>query len=304
MPTIIRGDKFFFICASVFMAIFIWFYVLGTETVVIEKEVPLIVEVPDEKYLSQQTYEFVTFTLKGPKAFIRSVEKEEKKILIDLKKVAKRSSSNSFSIKINKNDLITPFGIEVEKVTPNSVAIKLEKMVTKKLRIKPLVEDDLNLYRFGLNRMVPATVLVKGPRSLLKRRGQLTTKEVPARALLGQTHYLMELDLPKGMELSPNQSQTVGMEYSLVPRAPNIRLKKVPIVLQEGSSFRTLRRTAFLEAFSPDSPPDENILKQLKVVGILDAKKKGKQQVNLQIKLPGEVYLMKLKPQKIFVTAE
>ena len=100
---------------SVLISLLIWIYVVTTEKVQFEKVVQLEYILPEEMVFSRPPPRDVTFVLRGMRAFVPSVIKNDKKIVVDL---SRTSSHNGHEYHIE---------LELEKMVlgPSLIPLKV-----------------------------------------------------------------------------------------------------------------------------------------------------------------------------------
>src|SRR5665647_1048511 len=163
---------------SVFLAIFLWVYVLNSEKVKFEKTVQLEYILPDEMMLAQKPPSEVTFLIEGPRAFVRTVAEREDRLIIDLNRANAKRQLN-FQVDINPTQLSLPFGMMVERVLPRKISIRLEKKASRivplRLQTQGSLPQSLHMTEVMLN---PSAVEVSGPRSIISLLKELPTKPI------------------------------------------------------------------------------------------------------------------------------
>ena len=97
---------------AIFFAVSLWFYVLNSEPVQIEKKLSINYITPKGYMVASLAEKEVTLKIKGSKAFIQNIFTNKEKLNVDLNPYFV-SSGKSFKVKFYVSDVTVPFGVEV-----------------------------------------------------------------------------------------------------------------------------------------------------------------------------------------------
>lgn len=164
-----------------FFAISLWYYVLNSEAVEVEKKLPINFTVPKGMVLLSPIHREVTIKLKGSKAFIKNIFSNNEKLNIDLTAYYRPETlqmEKSFKVKIYPTDVSIPFGVNILDISPKELAIELDHKALKEVPIKLQYIGELPSKRKLKDLILsPDKILLSGPITLL--RNITTVETVP-----------------------------------------------------------------------------------------------------------------------------
>lgn len=163
---------------AIFFAVSLWFYVLNSEPVQIEKKLTINYVLPKGYTISSLSEKEVTLKVKGSKAFIQNIFTNKEKLTVDLNPYFV-SSGKSFKVKFYASDVAVPFGVEVTDISPKETVIELDRMVMLEMPIKvQYIGDaprDRKIKEVAIN---PQSIMISGPIEILKTLSRLETAPV------------------------------------------------------------------------------------------------------------------------------
>lgn len=163
---------------AIFFAVSLWFYVLNSEPVQIEKKLTINYIVPKGYTIASLNESEVTLKVKGSKAFIQNIFSNKEKMNIDLNPYF-LSSGKSFKVKFYATDINVPFGVEVIDISPKETIIDLDRMVTMEMPIKVQYIGDAPKDRKIKEVLIdPKSIRISGPVEILKSVSRLETAPV------------------------------------------------------------------------------------------------------------------------------
>jgi YbbR domain-containing protein len=297
----LRSKKHSLKILSFLTAIVLWSYVLSASRSVIEKTVTVQYLLPDDTVFQVKPVQEINVTFEGPRAFIRSIVDKDEKLVIDLTKPPYVNNSKP-QIILRATDIVVPFGIQAQKVSPRALSLKLEKKMSKILPVKipnfPELPTDLEMT--GL-KVSPKEVEVTGPRSVIQRMKEVSTKSIDVENLYGQSSLVLDWNFPDE-RVVVTKGASPEIRYNLKARRSNLLLEKVPIRLMgDGELLRQQEVDLILWA-----PTDivrrvdkRDINVQVWAEVPLDAK--GKVEVELRAVLPPRLHLVEIRPKRVLV---
>ncbi len=288
---------------SIFLSLFLWVYVLNSEKVVFEKTVQLEYILPDDMMFAQKPQHEVSFTIEGPRAFVRTVADREDRLVIDLNR-ANTKKQLSFQIGIDPTQLSLPFGMVVERVNPRRLNIRLEKKASKivpvRLHFAGQLPEKLSL---GKTELTPSEVEVYGPRSLIQSLKEIPTRPIELETLLGQENVPVEINLPDE-RLTLTSGHDLTLRYQLRATSSNLELKDQPIKLMTHSrNASPSAKTADLKLLVPEKviKNRSNISSSVQVWADIPENASGRVEVPLKVVLPPGIHLLEISPKTIVV---
>lgn len=155
-----------------FFAISLWYYVLNSEALEVEKKLPVNFILPKGMLLVSPIDQEITIKMKGSKAFIKNIFSNKEKLKIDLS-VYYRPESNqkdkTFKIKVYPSDINVPFGVNILDISPKEIAIELDHKGLKEIPIKMQFIGALpNKRKFKEMIIDPEKVMISGPIEVLR----------------------------------------------------------------------------------------------------------------------------------------
>jgi YbbR domain-containing protein len=289
---------------SVFMAIFLWIYVLNSEKVKFEKTVSLEYILPSNMMFAVKPVQEVVFMIEGPRAFVKTVAEREDKLIIDLNR-QKRRKQTSFSIDIVPTQLNLPFGMVVERVLPRKIQISLEKraskMVPVKVRFKGQFPDELSLTKLEV---IPSEVRIMGPASVIKRMREIQTTQIDKENLIGFNEIPVEPRLVDS-RISFEPGTNLRISYKLKATSANLVLKDIPIRFLTQMKTSSPTSSATLKLLAPPGAKDRsNISSSVQIWADIPSNTKGRIEVPLKAIIPPGIHLLEIVPKSIIVNVK
>lgn len=289
---------------SIFMAIFLWIYVLNSEKVKFEKTVALEYILPSNMMFAVKPVQEVVFMIEGPRAFVKTVAEREDKLIIDLNR-QKRRKQTSFSIDIVPTQLNLPFGMVVERVLPRKIQISLEKraskMVPVKVRFKGQLPDELSLTKLEV---IPSEVRIMGPASVIKRMREIQTTQIDKENLIGFNEIPVEPRLVDS-RISFEPGTNLRISYKLKATSANLVLKDIPIRFLTQMKTSSPTSSATLKLLAPPGAKDRsNISSSVQIWADIPSNTKGRIEVPLKAIIPPGIHLLEIVPKSIIVNVK
>lgn len=163
---------------AIFFAVSLWFYVLNSEPVQIERKLPINYIMPKGYLVSNLPSPEVTLKIKGSKAFIQNIFTNKEKLTIDLNPYFV-SSGRNFKVKFYSSDVNVPFGVEILDISPKETLIQLDRRETMELPVKvQYIGDAPKGRKIREVKILPQNVMISGPVEILKTVSRLETAPV------------------------------------------------------------------------------------------------------------------------------
>ncbi len=289
---------------SAFLSVFLWIYVLNSEKVKFEKTVTLEYIMQSDMIFAERPIQEVIFLIEGPRAFVRTVAEREDRLVIDLNRVNGKRQLN-FAVDINPTQLSLPFGMVVERVLPKRIQIRLEKKANRIIPLRPLftgeLPDKLSLAKTELS---ATEVEVYGPRSVIAKMKELTTKPIELDSLTGdQNEIPVEVLLPDD-RLILTSGHDLKLKYELKAASANLTLDDIPIKLMTHSKqTSSVIKVARLKILVPDRvlKNRSNVSSSVQVWADIPPDALGRTEVPLRVVLPPSMHLLEVTPKSIVV---
>ena len=159
---------------AIALATVLWFTVAGEHVVERSLRVPLeFRNIPPQLEIVGDPPATVDVRLRGSSALLSRLGPGEVVAMIDL--AAARPGSRLFHLRAD--EIRSPYGVEVAQVLPATLALELERSVTRTVTVKPAIEGE-PAPGFVVGQIVsePATVQVAGPESRIRQLTEATTE--------------------------------------------------------------------------------------------------------------------------------
>lgn len=163
---------------AIFFAVSLWFYVLNSEPVEIEKQIQIEFQLPKGYAISSQTERELSLKLKGSKAFIGNVFSNKEKLVIDLNPYFKKFGKN-FKVQYHPSQLTVPFGVDILEMHPKEANIEIDRLVQMQLPVKVLYIGNMAYdKKFKEVLIDPENVMVSGPIDVMRKMSKVETTPV------------------------------------------------------------------------------------------------------------------------------
>lgn len=194
-------------------ALALWFFVAGQSRTEVGFLVPLGFKgIPKDMVMTSTPPDEMEVRVTGPKLFINNLSPTQITAEIDLS--GAREGLNTY--RIQTKDIITPMGVEVQRLRPSSVEVKLEKVVRAELPVKPkLTGRPAAGYRVADVSVSPRTIAVTGTEREMKNMKEIRTRPIDISGIDAPLNVKVQLD-QAGLELRSLSVDSV--EVRILPR--------------------------------------------------------------------------------------
>lgn len=153
---------------SALLAVSLWFYILNSESIEIEKKLPINYILPKGMVMVSFSEKEVTLKLKGSKAFISNIFSKKEKFKVDLNPYYQTTGKN-FKVKFYATAVEVPFGVEVLDISPKETQVELDQLAMTSVPLKVQMIGELPIGRkLKEFHLMPENVLLSGPIEILK----------------------------------------------------------------------------------------------------------------------------------------
>jgi YbbR domain-containing protein len=211
---------------AIFFAISLWFYVLNSEPVEVEKKIHIEFLVPKGFAISSLTDREIMIKLKGSKAFIGNIFSNKEKVVIDLNPYYKKFGK-SFKVSYHSSQIAVPFGVDILEMKPKEAVIEIDRLVTMELPVKITYIGNLNYdKKFKEVSIDPPQIMVSGPIDVMKKLSQIVSNPI----------NLSNIDKPEGTITVPLDEIDSRLSFEENPR---VKLKyKVQLTIPKRSELK------------------------------------------------------------------
>ena len=211
---------------AIFFAVSLWFYVLNSEPVEIEKKIQVQFILPKGFAISSMTDRELLIKLKGSKAFIGNVFSNKEKLVIDLNPYFKKFGK-SFKVQFHPSQISVPFGVDILEMKPRESAIDIDRMVSMELPVKVQYIGNMAYdKKFKEMGVEPQSIMVSGPIEVIKKLSRIETNPV----------NLSNIEKEEGIITVPLDELDSRLSFEENPR---VRLKyKVQLTIPKRSDIK------------------------------------------------------------------
>lgn len=176
---------------AVLLAIMVWYFVVGEERAEVSLTVPLeLINIPRNLIVVNNLPQAIELWVNGPRSLVRSLSTENIGKSLDLAKT--RPGTISFSI--SSEGIPLPRGVIITRINPTQVNVVLQKLGTKKIKIKPrIIGKPAPGYEVVSVQVNYEQVEIAGPEGVVESLESLYTKPVDIQGIkdnLKQRTYL------------------------------------------------------------------------------------------------------------------
>jgi len=153
--------------ASVVIAMALWFFVNSRGVSEITMAVPIeIKNLPDGYEIVKQKINEVDLGLRGHERLIKNIRIKDIRVYIDMS----RMKEGWGIYYINKENIRVPPSIEVTKIDPSALKLKVEKTVTRDVPLKSDIKGrPLDGFRIESVSIEPGSVTIEGAESVVRK---------------------------------------------------------------------------------------------------------------------------------------
>ncbi len=283
---------------SLFFAIVLWFFV------VLEDKVEQIVEVGINcQHLSEKLVavkpppDKILVKVVGPRSILRNLTRRPLSLTLDLRDFG----PGSHIINIHKKDLSLPAGLEVISIEPKEFEIVLERLITRRVSVEPLLEGSPPFgWKVAKVEINPDKVRIIGPESVILRLHRVKTKPIDINGCTGEIVKITELDLPD--QVKSISTKLVKVRIKIVEKVVEREIKHLPVkAIGIHKKVSLVPNTIFVLLKGPERVLGPFSETKIEAVADLHNLKAGKHKVKVKLSMPAKVEVLKLRPQIITV---
>ena len=161
---------------SLIMAVFLWFYIRGVETITIKQTVPVEVKLPPGMMVSNINYTMVTVELQGPREHIMSSVEKKIKVIYSFSDAVTPGKHIITLMPVHVMNISHDY---VSRLQPAELTIVIDKVIEKELMIIPKLigepAEGVSLVALDTN---PLRIRMRGARNVLTKRASIATEPI------------------------------------------------------------------------------------------------------------------------------
>jgi YbbR domain-containing protein len=194
--------------ASFILAIALWFFVVLSGRSGIFMDIPLMYINAPHEFEVVDFPRTVSVNIEGQERLIKSLKQNEINAVIDL---SKTREGKSF-YKITNENIKLPKTLEVTSIEPQTIGITIEKHLRKTVAVQPAVvgvpERGFVIYEI---KVVPETVVIEGPKSIISQINNIKTEPVDIAGLNRSLQYKVKLNMSNSSVKTDEQKVDVNI---------------------------------------------------------------------------------------------
>lgn len=288
---------------SIFFAFFLWLYVLSSAQTKGEKIIKLSYKAPEGYAVKNQPVKEITYSIRGPRVFVRSLMQKTETVTVDLKRKFKKNKTR-YEINVSDLGVEFPFGVELIRVEPSRLAVQLERSLMKEVPVKIVtvgeVPSDHKMIRSSIE---PEKIAIEGPISITRNLTKIETAPIELGGLTGSG--TMKVGLTGVDERIALGKREVTYNYVIHPTRANMVLKNIPVKFLSSTLIKAVNRRSVNIMVLADN--EENLKygkEDIEVIGEVPNNAKGKTKVELKANLPEGLHLLEIQPSTVTVEVE
>ncbi|BHH82925.1 CdaR family protein [Desulforhopalus sp. 52FAK] len=234
---------------SLVLAVVLWFFVGGEDRV--DKNVMLPIEIinlPRDLVISNQFKKEIEVTVSGPRSLILEMANKSITRQVDLS-----AATPGTMVIENDNDHIPVLrGITVQRVTPSSIILSLDKLIQKQYPVSAkTVGNVADGYYVKTLKTDPDVITITGPLTTLSQFDELFTKAINLAGVKQSAQLQVPLELdPAIVELIGETSVTADLTVGLETVTKTIEQMVVDLVV-DGTQVKVTPATVKIAANIP-----------------------------------------------------
>lgn len=194
-------------------ALALWFFVAGQSRTEVGFLVPLGFKgIPKDMVMTSMPPDELEVRVTGPKLFINNLSPTQITAEIDLS--GAKEGLNTY--RVQSKDIITPMGVDVQRLRPSSIEVKLEKVVRADLPVKAkLTGRPAAGFKVVDITVSPRTISVTGTEKDMKKMKEISTRPIDISGIDAPLSVKAQID-HAGLELRSLSAESV--EVTILPR--------------------------------------------------------------------------------------
>lgn len=187
---------------SLALAIVLWFFVGGEDTIEKTVRVPVeVINLPRDLVISNQFKNEIEVSLSGPRSVVLGLNKQKLTRQVDLS----QATPGTMVLENDNEHIVVPRSLTVQRVQPASIILSIDKLIQKQFRVMAnTVGNVADGFEVQQIRMNPDYIVITGPETLLRQSDELQSSYISINGL--KTSQQMQVPL----ELAPALVDLIG----------------------------------------------------------------------------------------------
>jgi len=124
-----------------------------------------------------------------------SFSPQEIQAVLDLE----NANEGTLSYVLTENHILSPVKVQITRIYPSQITVSIEELIEKTYPIKPRYHGRPKTgYLLGAIKIIPDTLTMRGPRSVLEKLDHISAHEIELEGLKESVNMRVDLDLPGG----------------------------------------------------------------------------------------------------------
>ncbi|MBT4629293.1 MAG: YbbR-like domain-containing protein [Deltaproteobacteria bacterium] len=159
-----------------------------------------------------------------------SFNPQEIQAVLDLDK----AQEGTLSYVLTENHILSPVKVEITRINPSQITVRLEELIEKSFSIKPRYQGTPKKgYLMRDIRIIPDTLTMRGPRSVLENLEHVSAHEIELEGLKESVTMRVDLDLPTGnVQIIDQDVDFYSAEITIDSLPIKKRFSEVPVFLR------------------------------------------------------------------------
>ena len=156
-----------------------------------------------------------------------SFNPQEIQAVIDLDK----AQEGTLSYVLTENHILSPVKVEITRIHPSQITVRIEELIEKSFSIKPRYQGTPKKgYLMRDIRIIPDTLTMRGPRSVLEKLDHVSAHEIELEGLKESVTMRVDLDLPRGnVQIIDQNVDFYSAEITIDSLPIKKRFSKIPV---------------------------------------------------------------------------
>lgn len=303
----LKDPRYLLKIISIFLSLFLWFFVLKSQPVSIEENLNIQFLLPEGYTFSKKPISNINVYLEGLRATLRRSDIEKSKVRIKVPPLV--GDSFSYVAEIPVNNIPQPPGVKIKDFHPKKIKLSLEKSISKKVPVEINFKGSLSpSFYINSKKVSPEYVLITGATSILNTIDSIKTIPIDLSKLdLEENERKIDLEIPPLVVVEELHEKIVSVRIGVDSFSANTTEIELPIkFITNGSQMvRPSKKTVSIKLnyikseFSKLSSNNDfgvSVFADLTNSDNLSNKK-----IQLKIDKPKNVKIIKLKPDYITI---
>jgi len=179
--------------ASLLLAVALWFFVILSGRSGVDIEIPITYMNLSPELEMVDSPQTVSVSVEGQERLLKKIRSKEIQAVVDL--VNAKAGRSFFSL--SEENIKLPRTLELISINPEIISLTIEKQMRKTVSVKPaIVGLPVEGHAIVEMKVVPDTVIIEGPRSVISKLYTLKTEPIDITGINSDLRYKAGLSMP------------------------------------------------------------------------------------------------------------